>query len=60
MFFKRKKKNETEPVCEAVTEEDAKNPAVNYIENPLPLPKKHVNKIMDFDIQISEKDDFDV
>ncbi len=43
----------------------------NYIENPLPLPKKHVPKTMgyqtepapekmDFDIDISEFDDFDI
>lgn len=42
----------------------------NYIENPLPLPKKHVKKTMDyqtelfdkmdFDIDISESDDFDI
>lgn len=42
---------------------------VNYIENPLPLPKKHVSRTMDFktdehndgfDIDISENDDFDI
>lgn len=43
----------------------------NYIENPLPLPKKHVKKTMgygtepapdkmDFDIDVSEFDDFDI
>lgn len=42
-----------------------------YIENPLPLPKKHVKKKMDyqypvedkdmeFDVDISENDDFDI
>lgn len=46
-------------------------PKVNYIENPLPLPKKHVKKEMDydrtiedisldFDIAIGENDDFDI
>ncbi len=44
---------------------------VKYIENPLPLPKKHVKKaleycvepkeeLMHFDIEISEEDDFDI
>ena len=44
---------------------------VKYIENPLPLPKKHVKKAleysveppeesMQFDIEISEEDDFDL
>lgn len=48
--------------------EEKKN---NYIENPLPLPKKHVKKTMnyqteltpdkmDFDIDIPESDDFDI
>lgn len=40
----------------------------NYIENPLPLPKKHVKRVMEFkldekdgfDIEIDEKDDFDI
>lgn len=43
---------------------------IKYIENPLPLPKKHVKKTMDyalevpeeqleFDIEIAEDDDFD-
>ena len=43
----------------------------NYIENPLPLPKKHVPREMDYqyaveekdmkyDVEISENDDFDV
>ena len=44
---------------------------INYIENPLPLPKKHVKRVMDyrikeedaladFDIATSEDDDFDL
>ncbi len=44
---------------------------VKYIENPLPLPKKHVKKTLEysveppeermhFDIEISEEDDFDL
>ena len=44
---------------------------VQFIENPLPLPKKHVKRTMDYafvpeaakmnyDIEISENDDFDV
>jgi len=33
---------------------------VQYIENPLPLPKKHVKKVMDYSLQgTSEEDDFD-
>ena len=44
---------------------------IEYIENPLPLPKKHIRKTMDYafvpeesmmkyDIAVSEKDDFDI
>lgn len=44
---------------------------VRYIENPLPLPKKHVRKVLDFDrelqegmeefdLDIAEDDDFDI
>jgi hypothetical protein len=43
---------------------------VNYIENPLPLPKKHEKKVLDYpyfvstdrlkyDIKVSDEDDFD-
>ncbi len=32
----------------------------NYIENPLPLPKKHVKRVLDYDIEISDDDDFDI
>lgn len=45
-------------------------PKVNYIENPLPVPKKHERKEMDYDyevpeykmkydIKVKEYDDFD-
>lgn len=34
--------------------------AVQYLENPLPLPKKHVKRVMDYPLQSEEKeDDFD-
>ncbi|HKM33790.1 MAG TPA: hypothetical protein VJY54_03505 [Lachnospiraceae bacterium] len=43
---------------------------IHYIDNPLPLPKKHVKKVLDYhkeipmdqmkyDIEVTEKDDFD-
>ena len=55
-------------VVEEISEEDQE---VRFIENPLPLPKKHVKKEMDFDRDIKEaqlefdfpaeeNDDFDV
>ncbi len=33
---------------------------IKLLDNPLPLPKKHVRKEMDFDFQISDNDDFDI
>jgi len=52
-------------------EEISIEPRVKFIENPLPLPKKHVKKVMDFDkeleagqekfdIEVAEDDDFDI
>lgn len=32
---------------------------IKYIENPLPLPKKHVKKTLDYDFPVAEDDDFD-
>lgn len=34
--------------------------AINFIENPLPLPKKHTKKVMDYDYEVPEDDDFDI
>lgn len=60
-WFGKKKNAETGPDVTGTTESvTVDNSGVKYIENPLPLPKKHVNKTMDFDIEISENDDFDV
>ena len=50
--------------------EEEETPAVQYIENPLPLPKKHVPKVLDYklnsddrdfdyDYPVAEDDDFD-
>ena len=55
----------------AAEEETEEKPKVKLIENPLPLPKKHVRREMDFDrivemekmkydIPVDETDDFDV
>lgn len=33
---------------------------IEFIENPLPLPKKHVSKNMDYDIDVPDDDDFDI
>jgi len=37
------------------------SPKVQFIENPLPLPKKHVKKVLDFDRELEDgQDDFDI
>lgn len=40
-------------------EEKAQKQQINYIENPLPLPKKHEKKVMDYKISCAVQDDFD-
>lgn len=30
------------------------------LENPLPLPKKHVTNVLDYDYEVSDDDDFDI
>ena len=60
-------------VMQAVIEEinSTVEAKTNYIENPLPLPKKHVKKDMDYqydvaqedmkyDVEVSENDDYDL
>jgi len=73
------KETDTEPLVEeepevmtdTISQKDTEpiKKKVELLENPLPLPKKHVKKVMDFDdapkkddfdLQISEDDDFDV
>ena len=35
-------------------------PVINYIENPLPLPKKKAHKVLDYDYEVADDDDFDI
>ncbi len=35
-------------------------PTINYIENPLPLPKKHKPRVLDYDYEVADDDDFDI
>lgn len=51
---------------EMMTEEKSETKKVKYLDNPLPLPKKHVKRKFDFaindkdDFVIDDKDDFDI
>jgi len=47
-----------EEVKEAPVEET--ETVIQYIENPLPLPKKHVPKMLDYDIEVPDDDDYDI
>lgn len=79
IFMKKKKQEidgltmqeQTEEISERKEENSATEdiPKVTYLDNPLPVPKKHEKRTMDFtvdkkqdefDIQIDEIDDFDV
>lgn len=33
---------------------------IHYIENPLPLPKKKVHRVLDYDYEVADDDDFDI
>lgn len=33
---------------------------IHYIENPLPLPKKREHKVLDYDYEVADDDDFDI
>lgn len=39
---------------------EGKTREVRLLDNPLPLPKKHIRKALDFDYDIKEDDDFDI
>ena len=61
----------TEETVQPEQEEPEKLEKPRFIKNPLPLPKKHVHKEMDyqypveekdmkFDVEVDDNDDFDV
>ena len=40
------------------TKEEEKK--VTLLDNPLPVPKKHVTSVMDYDYEVSDDDDYDI
>ncbi len=50
----------TENEEEAETEALLPKKEIHYLENPLPGPKKHVPKSLEFDLEVPEDDDFDL
>lgn len=74
---KKKESKKKESKKKTAAKEEVKTPVetkveekkVNYIENPLPLPKKHVSRTLDFkndgnddgfDVEVNTNDDFDI
>lgn len=62
-------KEEIKAPAKEKEEEKKEEKKVNYIENPLPLPKKHVSRTLDFktdknndgfDVEVHADDDFDI
>lgn len=49
-----------EEVKAAEVSKQEEQPKVKLLDNPLPGPKKHVPKTMDYDIEVADDDDYDV
>lgn len=47
-------------VCQCDTEEELEPIEIPLIPNPLPLPKKHVPRVLDYDIEVADDDDYDI
>lgn len=56
--IKTQKENE-EKAAEVCRLEEAHS-KVKLLENPLPGPKKHISKTMDYDIEVADDDDYDI
>ncbi len=57
---KLQKKTEGEPGKVVTVEVDGQKKEVKLLDNPLPVPKKKIRKAMDYDIEVSEDDDYDI
>lgn len=44
----------------SIRAEETEGEEVEFIENPLPVPKKHVARTLDYDIEVADDDDFDI
>ena len=43
-----------------VSESDGSSREIKLLDNPLKLPPKHEHKVLDYDIDITDDDDFDI
>lgn len=59
---KMTEKEEQTPQGTAADEKagERENKEIRYLENPLPLPKKHERKALDYDYPVADDDDFDI
>jgi hypothetical protein len=39
---------------------DGEEKQIKLLDNPLPLPKKKQHRVMDYDYEVPEDDDFDI
>lgn len=53
-------KNEPDALADKEPEEKTEKNEIRYLENPLPLPKKHEKKVLDYDHPVADDDDFDI
>ena len=53
----RQYKNEYDALAD---KEPPEKKEIKYLENPLPLPKKHEKKVLGYDYPVAEDDDFDI
>ena len=51
---------EKESPSEEISEDRDELVQVQFIENPLPLPKKREHKVLDYDYEVADDDDFDI
>jgi hypothetical protein len=43
-----------------INSEDLEKKEVKFLDNPLPVPKRKMHREMDYAIEVSDDDDFDI
>lgn len=52
--------NKPDVLADKDSAEKKEKKEIRYLDNPLPLPKKHEKKVLDFDYPVADDDDFDI
>lgn len=55
-----KKEEAAQGTAAGEKEKEPEKKEIRYLENPLPLPKKHERKVLDYDYPVADDDDFDI